>query len=65
MLNLSEKQKEALAKLAAGDRSVAMVHFTKLRDLGLVVRDASFTGSRGYLGASITEAGRKAVEAFA
>lgn len=62
MSNLSEKQKEALSSLVSGPGAIALVHFGKLRDLGLVGRSESTQASRGYVGAYITDAGRAAVQ---
>ena len=60
MSNLTEKQKGVLVELTKGSAAIPIIHFGKLREMGYVAK-ADIGAARGYIGASITDAGKAAV----
>lgn len=58
MITLTESQKKALASLAGGPALIAVVHYARLRDLGLVGKSNVHAGQRGRVCAELTEDGR-------
>lgn len=57
--HLTDSQKASLAKAAKGE-IIPAVHFTRLRDAGLV-ESCGPSGLRGYSNAKLTDAGRAAL----
>lgn len=58
---LTDKQKAAMSALSTGPGLMPIIHFGRLRDLGLVEKAEGTAGQRGYSYAQLTSAGAQAI----